>query len=250
MMVAVTASGCFVGVPRNDSAQALLPLDFTFSCWRKTWAKNLVPDVRSLMRSLLVVVRQPFPVDVIELIQTHAKEVVQALPFCLPDIALDERIRHRSAHGRLDYFRPRTFPEQIEPRRVFCIPVTNQMSGPNAQILQPHGGITGLLKHPLLGWVECGRTHEDPAAADVDKHENISINPTSPSQDGLGEKVGCGQCLHVRVNKLFPLARRTTGTFVGDRVVICPFKDVADSRNSDANTQPLQFTLDAVVSPR
>ena len=92
MMVAAIASGSLAVIPLYDSAESLFPFNFAFSCWREIWTKNLIPNVRSLMRSLFIVVGQPFTVDVIQLIQTHAKEVVQALPFCLPDIALDEII--------------------------------------------------------------------------------------------------------------------------------------------------------------
>jgi hypothetical protein len=42
------------------SAQPLFPLNLAFSRWAETGAKNLVPNIHTLMRSLfVVVVRQP-----------------------------------------------------------------------------------------------------------------------------------------------------------------------------------------------
>ena len=54
-------------VPRDDSAQALFPFDYAFIRWCKIGAKNFVSDIHSLMRAFVVVIRQPFMVDMIKL---------------------------------------------------------------------------------------------------------------------------------------------------------------------------------------
>lgn len=86
MQFAGAGLGSFAIVVRNDSAQSLFPLDLTFGCWREIRSKYLIPDICSLMRPLVIIVRQPFPVDVVELIQAKAVKMIQALAFCLSDI--------------------------------------------------------------------------------------------------------------------------------------------------------------------
>ena len=121
MIVAGLASGSFAGVPRNNSAESLFPFDFSFSVRRKIWMENLIPDVCSLMRSLLVIVSQPFTVYGFQLIQTHADKMVQTLPFYLSDIALDVRIRHSLQHEAIrSLFEA---PDRIE-RMGFDFPVS------------------------------------------------------------------------------------------------------------------------------
>ncbi len=67
MLFAGVGSSSFAVIPRNDSVQALLPLNRAFVGRPEVWAKNLVPDIHTLMRAFIVVVCQPLPVDVIKL---------------------------------------------------------------------------------------------------------------------------------------------------------------------------------------
>ena len=136
-------------VPRNDSAQPLFSLNLALVGRLEILAKNPVTNIHSLMRSLIIIVCKPLPVDIVELLKAYAKEVIQTLPFCLSDITLDERIRHRSAHGRLNYFRSRTFPELVKPSRIFRIAVTMQDTALQVFILHMHLKIPGLLRRPL-----------------------------------------------------------------------------------------------------
>lgn len=76
LFVGAGLSGISV-VVRNDSAQPLFPLNLALGRRSEIRPKNLVPDVRSLVRSLLMIVRQPLPVDVVKLVKTHAKERVR-----------------------------------------------------------------------------------------------------------------------------------------------------------------------------
>ena len=57
------------GVPvvvRDDSAKFLFPLDFTFTRWSESNVKNSVSDFLALMRPREVIMRFPFPVDVVK----------------------------------------------------------------------------------------------------------------------------------------------------------------------------------------
>ena len=81
MMMAGTELCRVAVVPRDDSAQPLFPLDFAFVCGREVGAKSLVSDIHSLMRAFVVVIRQPFMVDMIKMIQAKTNEVVKALFF-------------------------------------------------------------------------------------------------------------------------------------------------------------------------
>jgi len=61
-------------VPREYAAEALVPHDFAFACGREVGTQNLIPDLFSLMRSVMIIVCQPLPVDLVELIKAQAKE--------------------------------------------------------------------------------------------------------------------------------------------------------------------------------
>lgn len=78
MMFGGAGSGSFAVVIRNDSAQTLFPFDLALVRGLEIWSKNLVSNIDSLMRALVVVVRKPLSVDVVELVQTYAEKVVQA----------------------------------------------------------------------------------------------------------------------------------------------------------------------------
>src|SRR6056297_3342359 len=79
-------------VPREYAAESFFAHNFAFADGRKIGAQNIVPDIFSLMRSLAVVVRHPFSVDVVELIKAQAKKAVQALMFIRPNVALAKSI--------------------------------------------------------------------------------------------------------------------------------------------------------------
>ncbi len=126
MILAATASGSCAVVPRNDSAQSFFSPDFAFGSGRKIWPKNLVPDVFSLMRPVFVIVRQPFAVNVIQLIKAYADKMVQALFLKHADTAFDVSIGLRSPHRRFKYFSSRFFPEPVKTGRVFEVAVMDQ----------------------------------------------------------------------------------------------------------------------------
>ncbi len=234
----------------NDSAQPLFPLNFALSRWAEIGAKNLVPDIGALMRSLLIIVREPFPVDVVKLVKAHAEKVVQTLPFYLSDVIFRKRIRHGRAHRRTQAFHPLTLPECPEPLAVFGVSVMDQVPDLNAQILKPHGCISGLLKHPFLFGIKRRRTHENPTASKMDKNEHIGINPTAPGKDRFGKEVGGGKRVHMGADKQLPVAWWTSATFFWNGVVSRPFEDITDGRGPDADAELHQLALYSVASPR
>ncbi len=105
-------------------------------------------------------------------------------------------------------FRTFAFPNGIEKCRKFCVAITNQTGRLNADIVQPHGGITSLLKNPLIAWIESRGTHENFSATEVDKYQDIGINPASPCKNRFAEKIAGNQGLHMGTNKLFPVTGR------------------------------------------
>ncbi len=236
-------------IPRNDSAQPLFPLDLTPVRGLEVWTKNLVPDIRTLMRSLIVVVRQPLPVDVVELVKAHANKVVQTFLLEHADAAFRIRVGLRSPYRSFDTFDLFALPERPEPFTVFRIPVMNKVPDLNAQILKPHGGITGLLKHPVLRGIERGRAHENLPGSKMDENKDIGINPSPQRKNRFGEKVARGQRLHVRSDKLFPIPRGISLGLVGNRMVPLPFKDLLNRRATDADAELLQLTQNPGVTP-
>ena len=58
MMVVGATSGSFAIIPRNDSAQPLFALDLALVRGLEIWMENLVANIHSLMRALVIVVRK------------------------------------------------------------------------------------------------------------------------------------------------------------------------------------------------
>jgi hypothetical protein len=160
MMCAGTGSGSFPVVPGNNSAQPLFSLndalvhglDYGLRSKRKATrraspeglplrsraqirTKNLVSNILALMRSLFIVIRQPYAIDVIKLVKTHAKEMVQTLPFCLSDVTFAKRIRPGGAHWRPYTFHLLTLPKFTKSSTLFGIPIMDQMGSLKVQTL-------------------------------------------------------------------------------------------------------------------
>lgn len=247
-LVGTVLSG-FSVVPGNNSTKPLLPFNLAFVGRREVRAKNRVSDVLSLMRAMVIIICQPFPIDIVEMIKAEADEVIQSLFLKHADTALDVSVGLWNPHWSLGYFGSRVFPELIKPDREFRVPVANQMARLNTQILKPHGGISRLLKHPFLGWMKRGRTHENAAASNVDEHEHISVDPSSPCEDRFAEKIARNQGLHVRTDKVLPRTGRLSPSLVWNGVNVFAFQDVKNGCESYSDSQFLQFTMKPFISP-
>ena len=175
-------------VPRDDSAESLFPFDFALIDRPEVNVQHVVSDINTLMGSLLVVVGKPFAVDVIKVIQAEVNKVIQALPFCLTDITFTVRICHRSTHGRLFWFHALAPPKRVKPWCKLSVPITNQKSSSDSNIFQPHSCISGLLKHPRIVRMKSWWTHKNLPASQVNKHQDVSINLTSPCKNRFREE--------------------------------------------------------------
>lgn len=56
-------------VPRDNDAEPLFPLDLTFVSRLEIRRKNFISDIYSLMRAFVIVIRQPFMVNMIKTLQ-------------------------------------------------------------------------------------------------------------------------------------------------------------------------------------
>ena len=63
----------------------------------------------------------------------------------------------------------RTLPETIEACRELRITISDQVACLDSNIIQPHGGISRLLKHPFFIGMKRGRTHKNAKASKEDK---------------------------------------------------------------------------------
>ena len=80
-------------IVRDDSAESCLSPNLAFVGRREIRTKNFVPDIFSLMRSMVVIIFQPFTVYVVQLIHAEADKMIEALSFKLSDVALAKCIR-------------------------------------------------------------------------------------------------------------------------------------------------------------
>jgi hypothetical protein len=124
-------------VVRNDSAQPLFPFDFAVGRRGEIRAKSFVSNVLTLLGPFSVVIHQPLSVDVVKLVKSHVKEVVQTLPLYFSNVIFRKRIFDGRPHGSAQTFYILALPECPESFAVFGVPVMNQMPDLNADILKP-----------------------------------------------------------------------------------------------------------------
>ena len=102
------------------------------------------------MRPLRIVVADPGARNVIELVPAEAHEVIETLPFD----GADERFREGIRLGCLDWtaesFGAVRAPEFPKSLTVLHVPVVQNEPGFDTLVIEPHGGITSLLKDPLF----------------------------------------------------------------------------------------------------
>lgn len=207
-MIIGAESGSFAVIPRKDSAQPLLPLNLALVCGLEIRAKNLVPDILSLMRAFIIVIRQPFAIDVIQVIQTKTNEVVKALFLNDADTRFAIPVCLGSTWRSLYNFCARCFPQSVESKGKLRIPVANKMSRFDPNVLQPHLCVSRLLKYPSLVGIKGRGTHENSATSQMNKHEHIGIETTFECINRLREKITGHQRIHVGADELFPCACR------------------------------------------
>jgi hypothetical protein len=149
MMIGQSLSN-YAFVPREYAAESFFAHDFAFADGRKIGAQNIVPDIFSLMRSLVVVVRHPSPVDVVELINAQAKEAIQTLMFVCPNIALTKSIGLRRAWWNLQASHTFQLPECFKYLPEFLVSVMNQEFGLYTNSIEPHRRAANLNLKPII----------------------------------------------------------------------------------------------------
>ncbi len=202
MLLAGAGLSCIAAIPRDDATQPLLPFYFALGSRRKVWAENLVPNICTLMRAFVIVIRQPFAVYMVELFQRDTDEVIKTLFFYDADTCFGVSVRLGRTWRSFYDFRARSSPQLIEATGEFCVSVANKMARRYPNVIQPHRGVSGLLQHPFFIGMKRGRTHEDPAASEVDKDQNIRVEFPFKRIDGLCEKVDRDERFNMRVDKL------------------------------------------------
>ena len=125
-------------VVRNNSAELFFPFDFAFGRRCEIRSKHLVSDIHALMRTMVVIVRQPFAIDVVQLLHAEAEKVVKALFFNFPDVTFAKCICLRSTYRSFMAFHTLAFPKCIKTCGEFSVAVTEQTGRFNSDILQPH----------------------------------------------------------------------------------------------------------------
>lgn len=122
------------------------------------WAGRTISDAqrpvpKGLMRTVLVVVLHIGLHDVVQLPQVEAEHQVQALPFEASDPRLRKTIGDGSAIRRQHRTAP-VPPEVLVKRcRELRIVVVDEEPNVDAFFLSPDADVSGLLLHPLIGWV-------------------------------------------------------------------------------------------------
>ena len=144
-------------VVRDDAAEFCFPMDLALVRRSKINIKNVVADLLALMRPREIIMRKPFSIDVVKVINTQADKVVKALRFYGGNITFRVSVRLGGARRRFYDVCTRTLPESIEARCEFGITITDQVACFDTNIIQPHGGIPRLLKYPFLIGMKCGR---------------------------------------------------------------------------------------------
>jgi len=125
------------------------------------------------MWTFRVVVSDPCSIDVVELVNTEADEMIQAFSFQGSDERFTEGIGFGSFHRSLDATDVLGSPEFLKVVREFTITVVDEKSGIQAFIIQPHSSISTLLHDPCRIRMQRGMGAVDLTAADVDEDQAI-----------------------------------------------------------------------------
>ena len=196
-----------------------------------------------------MVVVKPDAVDVGQLTEAKADEVVQTLVLASADEGFTEGVGLRGFRRNPDAAHPGPFPEGVELPSELGVAVMDQVSGLDAVVVEPHGHILCLLHHSGLVGVKGRLAQVDPAAAEMQEDQHIGVEPAAQGVDRLGEEVAGHQRFHVGADELRPGNVGPALALLGRRRAIRPFQDVADGGEPDGNAKFLQLPEDALVAP-
>jgi len=234
-------------IPGDDTAEPLLPFDWTGRCAPEIGGDDVVTG--ALVGPLGVVVIEPDAVDVGQLAKTKADEVVQALMLAGTDEGFAKSVGLRRFRRNADAAHPGPFPEGVELLGELGVAVVDQVPGVDAVVVEPHGRIPRLLHHPGLVGMKGRLTHVDPAAAQMQEDQHVGVELAAQGIDLLGEEVAGHQRFHVGADELRPGNGGLALGLLGRWRTIGSFQDVADGGQPHGNPEFLELAEDALVAP-
>lgn len=234
-------------VPGYDAAESLLPLDRSCGCAPEIGGDDVVAG--ALVGPLGMVVIEPDAVDVGQLAETEADEVIQALVLAGADEGFAKGVGLRRFRRDANAAHPGPFPEGVELLGELGVAVMDQVSGFDAVVVEPHSHIPRLLHHPGLIGMKGRLAQVDPAAAQMQEDQHVSVELAAQGVDRLGEEVAGQQRFHVGADELRPGKVGLALGLLGRRRAVRALQDVADGGEANGNAELFELAEDALVAP-
>lgn len=142
--------------------------------------------------------------DVIEMADPKAQEVIQAFPFERTDPRFGERVGLRHHSRTTDPLDASASEYLVKPECELRVTVVKDELRPKLLIIKPHHGISSLLLNPLFMRVVCAWREEDLPRAQMDESEAVGQSHPDRRDHRLHEKVTGHERVHVQPNELAP----------------------------------------------
>ena len=211
--------------------------------------QNGVVSTNTAMRSLLVIMFQPYAKDVVKLPAAKTDKVIQTFAFRGSNKTFAERIGHRSPRWNLNRPHVSLFPEHVEGIRILSITIPDQELRLDTFVFHPHRGVPRLLHYPLGIRMIGARTAIDFSATQMDEHEHIGMAYPTEREYSFREKIARHDAINMSMNKGRPGNRRSLSSLLRVGKMALPSKDVPNGGCSDTDTQLFELPKDATVSP-
>ncbi len=205
----------FSKVFRYDSSEFLSVFDCSLRPRFEVCIEDVVADVFSLMRALKMVVVNPRFVDVVELAETEADEVIQAGFLDCADEAFAKSICAGSTRWNSYCPNACVLPECIEAIRVLPISVTNQIAGFDTDFFKPHGRVPRLLHYPVSIWMIGRGTTVDLTSTQMNENEYIGCEHATHRVNRFRKEIASNQDIHMGMDKCCPRHGRFDFRLVG-----------------------------------
>ena len=122
----------------NSAAKLFVAFHFAFDRGLEVYIKNTIPNVLSTMRALGVVVSNPRPCDVMQMINTEAHQVIQTFTFQGTDERFTECIGLWRSYRRFDRGDILVFPERFHRVGILSITITKEELYLKSFTFEPH----------------------------------------------------------------------------------------------------------------
>ena len=233
----------------DDAAELGFTSNASSELGSKGLVENLVTHSDPSMRTDGVVVPDPCPDDVMQLLLTETHEVVEAFVLECTDERFDEGICLGRSDGRPDGLHALLEPEVTETIREFSVAVPEQESRLDTLVLHPHRRVAGLLHDPVPVGRIGRRASVDLPAPEVDENENIRMEYAPKGVDLLTKEITRHNRVDVGMHKCRPLHRRILVGLVRPRAEPRVGEDLPDSGRPDTASEFLEFSDNTAVSP-